>query len=78
MPDECWVDNLEVTAHLLVSKDTVYGWVDMQRLPEHHARPFHFGLSQVDEWVQNYGGDLPATKSPGTPDRNTGAGYSNG
>ena len=52
--EEPWVGIAEVAAHLQVSKDTVYRWVDTQGLPGHRVgRLFRFRLSQVDEWVQS-------------------------
>ena len=77
--DEPWVGIPEVAAHLRVSKDTVYRWVDTQGLPAHRVgRLFRFRLSQVDDWVQNRGGAMPPTKSPRTPDVYSGGGSSNG
>ena len=77
--DEPWVGIPEVAAHLRVSKDKVYRWVDTQGLPAHRVgRLFRFRLSQVDDWVQNRGGGMPPTKSRRTPDRNSGDGSSNG
>ena len=62
--EEPWVGIAEVAAHLQVSKDTVYRWVDTQRLPAHRVgRLFRFRLSQVDDWVQNRSGYAPASRS---------------
>ena len=77
--DEPWVGIPEVAAHLHVSKDTVYRWVDTQGLPAHRVgRLFRFRLSHIDAWVQNRGGDTPAPRSPRTSDRSSADGASNG
>ena len=77
--DEPWVGIRDVAAHLHVSKDTVYRWVDKQGLPAHRVgRLFRFRLSQVDEWVQNHGGDVPPNEPPDTAQRNSGDRESNG
>ena len=69
--DEPWVGIADVAAHLGVSKDTVYRWVDTQGLPAHRVgRLFRFRLSQVDEWVQSGGGNMPASNSSSRPDSN--------
>ncbi len=52
--EEPWVGITEVAAHLGVSKDTVYRWVDTHGLPARRVgRLFRFRLSQVDEWVES-------------------------
>ena len=62
--EEPWVSIVDVAAHLQVSKDTVYRWVDTQRLPAHRVgRLFRFRLSQVDDWVQNRSGYTPTNRS---------------
>lgn len=62
--EEPWVGIAEVAAHLQVSKDTVYRWVDTQGLPGHRVgRLFRFRLSQVDEWVQSRTYDLPVDRA---------------
>ena len=71
--DEPWVGIPEVTAHLHVSTDTAYRWVDTQGLTAHRVgRLFRFRLPQIDVWVQSRGGGIPATKSPSSPARDNG------
>ena len=54
MPEEGWVDITEVAAHLRVTKDSIYRWVDSKGLPARKVgRLLRFKLSQVDEWVES-------------------------
>ena len=69
--EEPWVGIAEVAAHLGVSKDTVYRWVDTQGLPAHRVgRLFRFRLSQVDQWVESGGGSAPSSNTLSGPDSN--------
>ena len=65
--DEPWVGIPEVAAHLHVSPDTAYRWVDTRGLTAHHVgRLLRFRLPQLYAWVQSRGGGIPATRSPGS------------
>lgn len=51
---ENWVDIAEVAAHLQVTKDSIYRWVDSKGFPSHRAgRLLRFKLSEVDDWVRS-------------------------
>jgi len=51
---ERWVDVQEVAAHLGVTKDSIYRWIDKKGFPAHRAgRLLRFKLSEVDEWVRS-------------------------
>ena len=55
---ESWVGIAEVAAHLQVTKDSIYRWVDSKGFPAHRVgRLLRFKLSQVDDWVQSGDGD---------------------
>ncbi len=55
---ESWVDIAEVAAHLQVTKDSIYRWVDSKGFPAHRVgRLLRFRLSEVDEWVRTSGDD---------------------
>jgi excisionase family DNA binding protein len=55
--EERWVDVEDVAAHLNVTKDSIYRWVDRKGFPAHKVgRLFRFKLSEVDEWVRQGGG----------------------
>lgn len=51
--EERWVSVEDVAAHLGVTKDSIYRWVDEKKLPAHRVgRLFRFKLSEVDDWVR--------------------------
>lgn len=55
--EERWVDVEDVAAHLNVTKDSIYRWIDRKGFPAHKVgRLFRFKLSEVDEWVRKGGG----------------------
>jgi excisionase family DNA binding protein len=50
---EPWVSVDDVVAHLKVTKDSVYRWIESRRLPAHKVgRHWRFKLSEVDEWIR--------------------------
>ena len=54
---EHWVSVEDVAAHLNVTKDSIYRWIDKKGFPAHKVgRLFRFKLSEVDEWVRTGGG----------------------
>lgn len=54
--EDRWVSAEEVAAHLGVTKDSVYRWVDSKGLPGHRVgRLLRFKLAEVDEWVRRGG-----------------------
>ena len=65
-PEEGWVGVEEVATHLRVAKESVYRWVESKGFPAHRVgRLLRFKLSEVDQWVQNSGGENSGTESPG-------------
>ena len=49
---ESWVKVEEIAAHLGVSKDTIYRWIDERDLPAHKVgRLYRFKVSEIDSWV---------------------------
>lgn len=55
---ERWASVDEVTAHLGVSRDTIYRWIEAKGLPAHRiGRLWKFKLSEVDDWVRAGGAD---------------------
>lgn len=53
MQNEPWISLDEISAHLGVSKDTIYRWIDRREMPAHKVgRLWKFKVSQVDTWVQ--------------------------
>jgi excisionase family DNA binding protein len=50
---ERWSSVDEVTAHLGVSRDTIYRWIEARALPAHRiGRLWKFKLSEIDDWVR--------------------------
>jgi len=48
-----WFSVDEIAAHLGVSRDTVYRWIDHRRLPAHKiGRLWKFNKDEIDEWVR--------------------------
>ena len=53
---ESWVGIAEVAAHLQVTKESIYRWVDAKGFPARRVgRLLRFRLSEVDEWVKASG-----------------------
>jgi excisionase family DNA binding protein len=53
---EHWVSVDDVAAHLGVTKDSVYRWIDKRGLPARKiGRLWKFKLSEVDAWVEEGG-----------------------
>lgn len=54
MKEERWVNVDDVAAHLSVTRDTIYRWMERKALPAHRlGRVWRFKLSEIDEWVQS-------------------------
>ena len=65
--EEGWVDIVEVAAHLQVTKDSIYRWVDTKGFPARRVgRLLRFRLSEVDEWVKAGGDDSEESPSSKT------------
>ena len=61
--EEGWVGIAAVAAHLQVTKDSIYRWVDSKGFPARRVgRLLRFRLSEVDEWVKNSGGRASETR----------------
>ncbi|WP_442757228.1 helix-turn-helix domain-containing protein [Rhodococcus erythropolis] len=53
---EPWLSADDISAHLGVTKDTVYSWIADKRMPAHKVgRLWKFQTSEVDEWVRSGG-----------------------
>lgn len=49
---ERWLSVEEIAAHLGVSKETVYRWLEKEKIPAHRVgRLWKFKASEVDQWV---------------------------
>lgn len=54
MDSERWVTVDDVAAHLGVTRDSIYRWMNAKGLPAHRVgRAWRFRLSEIDEWVRS-------------------------
>ena len=52
METERWLSVEEIGAHLGVSKETIYRWLEKRKIPAHRVgRLWKFKASEVDNWV---------------------------
>lgn len=57
MAEEHWVSVDRVAAHLDVTRDSIYRWIERKGFPAHRVgRLLRFKLSEVDQWVRTAGG----------------------
>jgi excisionase family DNA binding protein len=58
---ERWLSVNEIAAHLGISRETVYRWIDSKALPGHRIGKFwKFKTSEVDKWASH---PLPTTSN---------------
>ncbi|MCC6277271.1 MAG: helix-turn-helix domain-containing protein [Oligoflexia bacterium] len=51
---ERWLSVEEIAQHLGVSKETVYRWLEKQKVPAHRiGKLWKFKPSEVDQWVMS-------------------------
>jgi excisionase family DNA binding protein len=51
---EPWLSVQQIAAHLGVSKETIYRWLDKEKIPVHRiGKLWRFKASEVDEWVKS-------------------------
>jgi excisionase family DNA binding protein len=51
-----WVSIELVAQHLEVSKDTIYHWVEGEKIPAHRVGRFwKFKIDEIDQWVRDGG-----------------------
>ncbi len=55
---ERWLSVNEIGEHLGVSKETIYRWLDKQKIPAKRVgKLWKFKASEVDRWIENDGAD---------------------
>jgi excisionase family DNA binding protein len=53
---ERWFSVEEIAAHLGISKETIYRWLEKKKIPAHRVgRLWKFKASEVDLWIKNGG-----------------------
>ena len=58
---ERWLSVEEIGAHLGLSKETIYRWLEKKKIPAHRVgRLWKFKAREVDQWVMDGG----ATDTP--------------
>lgn len=51
-----WLSVEEIGAHLGVSKETIYRWLEKKKIPAHRVgRLWKFQAHEVDQWVMDGG-----------------------
>jgi excisionase family DNA binding protein len=49
---ERWLGVEEIATHLGVSKESIYRWLEVEKIPAHRVgRLWKFKVSEVDAWV---------------------------
>ena len=62
---ENWLSADDISAHLGVTKDTVYTWIADKAMPAHKvSRLWKFQATKVDEWVRNGGARYADNDTP--------------
>lgn len=60
--EDRWLSVDEICAHLGVSRDTVYKWIEQKGMPAHRAgRLWKFKKDDVDEWMRTGGAGAGAS-----------------
>ena len=55
---ERWLSVNEIGDHLGVSKETIYRWLDKQKIPAKRVgKLWKFKASEVDKWIESDGAD---------------------
>ena len=56
--DDRWLSAEEIAQYLGVTIDTVYRWIDKQKMPAHKmGRLWKFKKDEVDAWVKHGGAE---------------------
>lgn len=49
---QAWLTVEQIAAHLQVSKETIYRWLEREKIPAHKVgKQWRFLKTEVDEWV---------------------------
>lgn len=59
-----WLSVTEVCDYLGVSRDTIYKWIDVMKMPATRVgRCWRFKKDQIDDWMQSGGTDTSSSGS---------------
>ena len=51
---ERWLSVEEIAVHLGVSKETIYRWIEKDKIPAHKVvKQWMFKVSHIDKWVES-------------------------
>ena len=63
--DDRWLSVEEISAHLGVSKETIYRWLDRKTIPAHRmGKLWKFQRAEVDAWVKTGGAADGESRKP--------------
>ena len=55
---ERWLSVEEIAVHLGISKESIYRWLDKEKIPAHRiGRLWKFKASEVDSWIKEGGAE---------------------
>ncbi|MEK6705028.1 MAG: helix-turn-helix domain-containing protein [Bdellovibrionota bacterium] len=53
---ESWLSVEEIAKHLGISKETIYRWLEKEKIPAHRVgKQWRFKPTEVDDWVREGG-----------------------
>ncbi|WP_412474162.1 helix-turn-helix domain-containing protein [Halobacteriovorax sp. YZS-1-1] len=48
-----WLSVIEISKYIGVSKETIYRWLDANKIPAHRVgKQWKFKVGEVDEWIR--------------------------
>jgi excisionase family DNA binding protein len=67
---EAWLSVEEIARHLNVSKETIYRWLEKEKIPAHRmGKLWRFKPSEVDEWITKGGAEESRSLKPKSKSR---------
>lgn len=55
---ERWLSVEEIAAHLGISKETIYRWLEKEKIPANRiGRLWKFKASEVEQWIKDGGAE---------------------